>query len=146
MVLETVNIWFKQNAFKVYFKVTKMQNRWTHTIYVFTIKGISVMKLWKHSFVEFCASLYTYHETWNSKIMLSMNYIPTFVNSQVFGGIIFNKLVIKCFWSFKPSLTMKYFMPTFRNIQKLFHHAGNSTFLFNLFLDSRIQTNYQIKS
>jgi len=26
--------------------------------YIFTIKGISAMKLWKHYIVEFCASLY----------------------------------------------------------------------------------------
>jgi hypothetical protein len=29
--------------------------------------------------------------------MFSLNYIPAFVNNEIFGGIIFNELVIKCF-------------------------------------------------
>ena len=48
-----------------------------------------------------------------------MDYIHAFVNDQIFGGIIFDELVIKCFRSFEPSLAMKYWMPTFRNL--LFH-------------------------
>jgi hypothetical protein len=65
--------------------------------YIFTIKGISAMKLWKHYNVEFSASLYAYHETLNAKMMFSMNYIFAFVNNQTIGGIIFHEHNIKCF-------------------------------------------------
>jgi len=37
-----------------------------------------------------------------------MIYIPAFENNQIFGGIIFDELVMKCFWTFKRSLTMQY--------------------------------------
>jgi hypothetical protein len=37
-----------------------------------------------------------------------VNYIPAFVNNQIFGGIIFIELVIKCEIKWKPSLALIY--------------------------------------
>jgi len=107
MVLETIQRWFEQNAFKVYFRVTKNAKD-IEAYYIFPIEDISMIKLWEDYIVEFHASLYIYQVTWNFKIMFSMKYIPAFVNNHIFGGLKFNELIIKCFWSFKPSLTMKY--------------------------------------
>jgi len=77
--------------------------------YIFAMKGVSIMmKLWKHYMVEFHAELYMYQMTGNSKIVFSVKYIPAFVNNQIFWGLLFNELIIKCFRSFKPSLAMKY--------------------------------------
>jgi len=53
-----------------------------------------MIKLWKDYIAEFRASLYIYQVTWNFKIMLSMNCIPAFVNNEIFGGLIFNELII----------------------------------------------------